>query len=149
MATVRDVELIVGRGTDGKDVAQVSYNILFSPTEVELNIPFHERVLVYEADDALDRYVDLFGYDNNAVPPPRPVPEQIVSGDRDDYIGELFNQENSVRPDGQAVVNRVHSKMWRFPSNESGNEEYKALVMVTPSICRSTAWSNTVSINLR
>jgi hypothetical protein len=149
MATVKDVILFVGRGLDGKDIAQVSYKILFSPIEVRLNIPFHERVLVYEQDDALDAYVESFGYDNNAVPPPRPAPEQIVRGDRDDWIGELFNQENSVEPNGQPVVDRVHAKQWRFPSNESGNEEYKALVVVTPSICRSSAWSNTVSINLR
>lgn len=149
MATVRDVQLVVGRGVDGKDVAQVSYKILFSPTEVKLNIPFHERVLVYEADDPLDEYVDKFGYDNNSVPPPRPVPAQITRGDKDDYSGELFNQQDSVEPGGQAVVERMHSRQWRFPSNESGNEEYKALVMVTPSICRSTGWNNTVSINLR
>jgi hypothetical protein len=149
MATVKDVQLFVGRGLDGKDIAEVSYNILFSPIEVRLDIPFHERVMIYEQDDELDRYVELFGLDINGIPPPRPALEQLDRGDHDDWIGLLFNQEDSVRPDGQAVVNRMHSKSWRFPSNESGNEEYKALVVVTPSICRSSAWSNTVSINLR
>jgi hypothetical protein len=149
MATVRDVVLVVGRGLDGKDVAQVSYDIHFSPTEVELDIPFHEQVQLYEQDDALDRYVELFGYDINGIPPPRPAIDRLSCGDQDDWIGWLFIGENSVRPSGQAVVHREHSDMWRFPSNESGNEEYKALVVVTPSICRSSAFSNTVSINLR
>lgn len=106
-------------------------------------------MLIFEQDDRLDKYVEVLGYDNNAVPPPRPAPEQITRGDHDDYIGELFNKEESVRPDNQTVVARKLSRSWKFPSNESGNEEYKALVVVTPSICRSSAWSNTVSINLR
>jgi hypothetical protein len=149
MATVKNVHLKVGRGDDGREFAEVSYDVHFSPTEVELNIPFHERVMLYEIDDSLDDYVDAFGADDMAVPPRRPAPALITAGDRDDVTGEVFIGEDSVRPDGKTFVSRVHLKRWRFPSNESGDEEYKALVMVTPSICRSTSWSDTVSINLR
>jgi hypothetical protein len=70
----------------------------------------------------------------------------FANGNLDDYIGPIF--KGTIQPGGQATIHRTHRREWNFPSNESGAEEYRALVLIVPEIRRASAWSNEVKINL-
>jgi hypothetical protein len=141
MAVVTNVALAVGKEGD-QEFAEVSYDIQFTETEIRLNIPFREWVQLFERDGPLDHFVVSSEDSPNMV--------QKVVGNPDDDIGIIADPiyPASVRPDGRATVNRTVRRAWDFPRNESGPEEYRALVQVFPEIWSATAWSNEVSINL-
>jgi hypothetical protein len=138
MARVRNVALSIGRVNSSTEFAEVSYDIEFSGAEVTLDLEFKEFVSLFERDDDLDEFYQEWG-SNLGI-------QWRARGNLDDYIGVV--RDGSIRPDGVAVHHRTHRREWAFPSNESGNEEYRALVLVAPEIYRGSGWSNEVSINL-
>jgi hypothetical protein len=138
MARVRNVQLTAGRGSDGREFAEVTYDIAFSDAEVSLNLQFDEMVLLAERDEKLDGFFQDWGSNLDV--------QQIAVDNPDDFIGTIH--EGTIKPEGRRTVRRTHRREWPFPRNEDGNEEYRALVMVVPEIYRGSAWSNEVSINL-
>ncbi len=138
MAKVSNVQLSVGQESE-VEFAEVTYDIEFSTTEVDLDVRFTEWVYLLERDADLDSYVDTV--ERNLGFAKFPI------GNSDDLIGEVFR--GTVRPDGHDVLHRTHRNDWNFPANEAGAEEYRALVLVVPEIRRGAAWSNEVSRNLR
>jgi len=51
-------------------------------------------------------------------------------------------------PNGNYTFMLTRRKEFDVGNQESGNEEYKAMVWVVPEIVAGRAWSNTLSINL-
>jgi hypothetical protein len=140
VAHVRDVRLDVGRAPSGLEFAEVSYTVDFTAAEVDLNLPFTEYIVLWERDEELDSYVQ----------PADPIGiTRVGVGRGDDLIGVIYKGDSSIRPNGRRSISRNHRREWRFPENESGREEYRALVQVIPDIRLGGAWSNEVSIDLR
>lgn len=139
MAEVKNIQLTVGRAPSGRDFAEVSYDIEFTQTERDLNVHFFEFVLLFERDDDLDRYFE-------AVNNPDQI-ELLRRGNTDDFIGQVGS--GLIVPGDNTTLHRNVRREWRFPNNESGNEEYRALVQVVPQIRRGAGWSNEVKANLR
>jgi hypothetical protein len=138
MAKVRNVNLVVGHGPEG-EFAEVSYDVEFNRTELALNMGFYELIALMERDEGLDTYFP--GFPASVL--------QYPSGNLDDNIGTVFKGPDVMHPDGESVVHRRHRRDWRFPNNESGPEEYRALVIVRPELWEGAAWSNEVSVNLK
>jgi hypothetical protein len=140
MATLSNVTLMVGRAPAGAEFAEVSYDVEFGKSELEHDIAFDELVLLFEQDEGPDLFQQQFVGTEFHV---------LTDGDRDDAVGTVFEERGSLIPRGRRTVHRVHRREWEFPRNESGPEEYRALVIVRPQVWRGTAWSNEVSANLR
>lgn len=136
MCWISNTNLAVGRATGSQEFARVKFRLNFSENEQKLNLAFRVYVDLYERDDTLDVYITGPGTE-----------EELVSrGNRDDRIGRIVN--TIVKPDGQPSKDLDFTRNWDFGSNESGNEEYRALVHAYPEIRRDRKWTNEVSINL-
>lgn len=140
MAQVLNVVLQVGRGSGDREFATIEYDIEFREAEIAQNLWFDEFVALLDIDDERDRYLNLLGAEY--------LHAHFAVGNIDDDIGVIHFAKNSVRPDGQALVHRSFKRDWDFPDNESGDEEYRALIVVTPEVHAASAWSNEVHINL-
>lgn len=137
MAEVHNVRLTVGRVPSGREFATVTYDIHFTPVERQLRMRFDEWIVLFERDDDLDRYYQRADANLGL--------RWEGQGDPDDLIGQIhFGPVTANAP----VVSRSHTRDWNFPNNESGDEEYRALVQVYPEIRPGRAWSNEVSVNL-
>jgi hypothetical protein len=159
MATVENVQLTIGPGIGERQRAHVSYDIEFTETEAKLNIPFDEVVVLYERDDGPDSYVEVLGEDMLIASEPAKyaygsakflhlsAPADGKDTESDDYIGIVGR--GVVFPQGRKTVRREYLADWFFPPNESGPEEYRALVWILPHIRRGSAWSNEVVVNLK
>ena len=137
MASIGNVNLEVGRVSGSTEFARVRFQVTFSGAERDLNIPFLVFADLYERDDALDNY-----FPQN----PRDFATQIARGNRDDLIGEIGRR--TVRPNGTAPVDVDIRREWDFGNQESGNEEYRALITAYPDIRGATRFSNEISMNL-
>lgn len=147
MARVENITLDVGHAQDNRQFAEVSYNIIFGEWEVRFNINCHELVILFERDSGLDTYFERIV---------RPVAHEIwqsftvVNGNdwrQDDLIGVVHN--DFIEPNGNNRIERQHRKVWQFPNNEIGKEEYRALVRIIPNFHEGAGWSNEVKKNLR
>jgi hypothetical protein len=136
MCNISRVRLEVGREASGLEFARVTCRISFSQTERDLNLRFRTRALLYERDETLDVYT--LGATTSTT--------QIPRGNRDDLVGSIGSQ--SVRPDGQAFQDLEFRRAWNFGDQESGNEEYRAIVRAIPDIRGDIAVSSEVSANL-
>ncbi len=137
MATITNVTLNVGKA-GSQEFAEVEYDVQFSAAEVSLNLQFEEWVMLFERDGGLDRYLESAELNTGLM--------RAHSGN-DDYIGQVHY--GTVSPGGSSTLHRTHRREWSFPNNESGAEEYSALVWVRPEIRAGRSWSNEVSANLR
>jgi hypothetical protein len=70
----------------------------------------------------------------------------IVSGDADDRVRRLPPQV--VQPDGRSRVTVIIEERFDIGDQESGDEEYRAVVFVIPEIRADVAMSNEVIANL-
>lgn len=137
MARVTNITLNVGRTASGREFAEVEYDIQFSDSEIALNLDFEEWVMLFERDNDLDRYIETAEANTEVA---------WLNSGNDDYIGQVHY--GTVQPNGNRTVHRSHRREWNFPSNESGREEYRALVWARPEIRAGRGWSNEVSIDL-
>lgn len=138
MAQIIKPKLAVGRTAAGVEFAEVSYQIQFSADEVRLGLRFTEDVRLWERDDSLDSFYRGVGSSR--------IGRQESHGNTDDDIGLVYS--GTVNPSGSSVHSRLWRKEWNFANNESGPEEYRALIQVVPEVNSGTAWSNEVSLNL-
>jgi hypothetical protein len=125
------------RRTGSNEFARARFRVNFSASERELNIPFLVFADLYERDDALDTMV---AHDVNLFA------AQLPRGNRDDLVGEIARQ--TVRPNGNSFVDLDLRREFDFGNQESGNEEYVALISAYPDIRGDTRFSNEVSANL-
>ncbi|MGI8638366.1 MAG: hypothetical protein ACR2MG_00200 [Pyrinomonadaceae bacterium] len=140
MANVSNVRLAMGRVSDRMEFAEVSFSINFSGQEVKENLVFGLYIPLFEIDDDLDIYHlepnGAFSVGINWQP----------VDDRDDFV--TWISAETIRPNGNSTIFLTRRKEFDVGNQESGNEEYKALVWVIPEIVEGKAWSNTLSINL-
>lgn len=136
MAYVSNVRLEVGR-TGTTEFATVQCRVNYSQIEIELNIPFLVYADLYDRDDGLDIFI-AHEADKFAA--------QQAKGDRDDLIGEIGRR--TVSPNGQSFSDIEIRRNFDFGNQESGNEEYLALVSAYPEIRGDTRFSNEVKANL-
>lgn len=137
MASISAVKLEVGRVSSSTEFARVTFRVAFSLAERELNLPFTVFADLYERDDALDHY-----FPQN----PQSFATQVAQGNRDDLVGEIGRR--MIRPNGESTVSVDLRREWDFGDQESGNEEYRALVTVYPDIRGAARFSNEISANL-
>lgn len=57
MPWVKNQQLRLGRGSDGKNWAEVEYDIEFIQSEKQLALDFDERVVLIEVDDEKDTWI--------------------------------------------------------------------------------------------
>lgn len=138
MATVLNVKLNVGKSSTGREFAEVSYDIRFSTFEVAHNLNFDEHVRLWDRDDGLDRYYRGVGSPF--------IARQQSEGNSDDLIGLIH--AGTIRPNGSTIIHRKFRAEWDFGGNESGPEEYRALVDVVPEVGAASAWSQEAVLNL-
>lgn len=145
MANVGNIDLTIGKNSDGLEFAEVSYVIYFSEAEVNLGLDFEEIVLLLEQDQDLDVYLKGVGWPYKLF---RYTDDGGTGNEShlDDFIGQIAR--NSLKATATKVA-RKHKKAWQFPANESGEEEYRALVYIKPEICESSRFSNVVKIDVR
>ena len=136
MANISNVNLEVGRVSASTEFARVTCRVNFSAGERDLNLRFQVYADLYERDDALDIF----------IPQNQDFATQVARGNRDDLIGEIGR--SSIRPDGNASVDLEFRREWDFGNQESGNEEYRALITAYPDVHGATRFSNEVSVNL-
>jgi len=137
MASISNVSLEVGSVGGGVEFARVTGRLNFSAGERDMNVSFLVYADLYERDDALDVFIPQ---NSNQFA------TQVARGNRDDLIGEIGRQ--NVRPNGNSSVDLEFRREWDFGNQESGNEEYRALITAYPDIRGATRFSNEVSINL-
>ena len=137
MASISSVNLEVGRVSGSTEFARVTCRVHFSAGERDLNLTFQVFGDLYERDDALDVFLPQG---------PQKFATQVANGNRDDLIGEIGRR--NVRPDGNSFVDLEFRREWDFGNQESGNEEYRALITAYPDIRGATRFSNEVSVNL-
>jgi hypothetical protein len=143
MAILRNITLTVGRLPSGDEFAEVFYDVDFGDVEISHDFWYGEQIYLMERDEGADiisRHVGARADGSNLLADPK--------GDPDGMIGPVFNRRSSFRPAGRRTVRRSHRREWAFPRNESGPEEYRALVVVTPEIWQDSAWSDKVTMNL-
>lgn len=136
VARIGNIQLEVGR-TGSDEFARVRFRLNFSASERSLNMPFLVFADLYERDDGLDTYI---AHDPNLFA------AQLNRGNRDDLVGEIGRR--TVRPDGQGFRDVELRRDWDFGNQESGNEEYVALVSAYPDVRGDTRFSNEVVANL-
>ena len=140
MANVSNVRLAMGRVSNSIEFAQVSFSINFSGQEVKENLAYGLYIPLFEIDDDLDIYNlepnGAFSVSINWEP----------VDDRDDFVAWISTEV--IRPNGNSTISLTRRREFDVGNQESGDEEYKALVWVVPEIVEGKAWSNTLSINL-
>ncbi len=140
MAHVSNVRLSMGRVSSSIEYAEVNFSINFTSKEVSDNLAFGLFIPLFEIDDAMDTYHwETNGAFNVSV-------NWRNIGDLDDFITWISSEV--IRPNGNSTVVLTRRKEFDVGNQESGNEEYKALVWVIPEIAEGKAWSNTLKINL-
>ena len=140
MASVNDVKLAMGRVSKNTEFGEVSFRITFSSQEVRENLTFGLYVALFEVDNELDTYhFEPNGAFNVSV-------NWRAIGDLDDFVAWLTSEQ--IRPNGSNSLILTRRAQFDVGNQESGEEEYKALVWVVPEIVEGKAWSNTVLINL-
>lgn len=140
MANVSNVRLAMGRVSSSIEFAEVTFSINFSSQEVKENLVFGLYIPLFERDDALDTYhFEPNGAFGGSV-------NWRSLGDLDDFITWISFE--SIRPNGNNTIVLTRRKEFNVGNQESGDEEYRALVWVIPEIVEGKAWSNEVSINL-
>lgn len=140
MAHISGVRLSMGRVSNIIEFAEVTFRITFSGQEVKENLAFGLFIPLFEVDDSLDTYHwEANGGFNVNV-------NWRAVGDLDDFV--TWIAQESIRPNGHNSLLLTRRKEFNVGNQESGNEEYKAMVWAIPEIFEGKAWSNTLSINL-
>lgn len=140
MANVSNVRLAMGRVNSTMEFAEVTFTIRFSNQEVKENLAFGLFIPLFEIDDQLDTYHwEANGAFNVSV-------NWRSIGNQDDFITWITSEV--IHPNGNNTLVLTRRKDFNVGNQESGNEEYKALVWAVPEIVEGKAWSNTLSINL-
>jgi hypothetical protein len=149
MARLRNVRLNVGPASSGNQFVHITYDVDFEEIEIRLNMWFSETIAFLDRDGKLDNLLEAYGNEDT----PGLALINNPQGNRDDAIALIITTPEAgtthvFRPDGRTSLTRDRRLEFRFPDNESGPEEYRALVIVTPQVWGASAWSNEVSINL-
>lgn len=143
MATVRDIKLEVGR-TEGTEFAQVEYDVDFSDAERQLGLRFREVIDLMEKDGTRDYFA--WSAQTNPFEQASGQTLQFTPGGRDEWPGRIHDGTDLVATD--STVHRSWREDWDFGDQESGSEEYIAMVRVIPEISMGGGWSEQVSANL-
>jgi hypothetical protein len=145
MAHVKNVKLKVGHAPSGDQFADITYDVDFDRNEVVLDMRFQEVISLIERDEALDVLIPSYG--DEFLPGISIL--VVIRGARDDVVGNIATPPQGVlQPNGLTSVRRAVRVEWRFPNNEDGPEEYRALVIVTPQMWQASGWSDEASANL-
>ncbi len=140
MARIGQVSLEMGRKMGSPlEFADVRTEISFTQREIEENLEYTVQVLLVEQNDALDMRVPLINGDQVVFSP-------IGRGKWDEVIRQF--RPFKIRPDGRRADTIEIREEFEIGDQESGDEEYWALVLVVPEISEAVRWSNRVQINL-
>jgi hypothetical protein len=121
------------------EFVRVKATVTFTATEIRLNVPCTVLTELWEVDDGMDHFIAATQRFSFPMTP-------IVSGDADDRVRRLPPQV--VRPDGRSTVTVIIQETFDIGDQESGDEEYRAVVFVIPEIRADVAMSNQVIANL-
>jgi hypothetical protein len=130
----------MGRVSDQIEFAEVSFLVMFSQQEVAENLLFGLYIPLFEIDDELDTY----HWEPNGAFSVSAHWRSI--GDLDDFV--TWVATDTVRPNGQSSRFFTYRSEFDVKDQESGEEEYKALVWVVPEIVEGKSWTNTLRVNL-
>jgi hypothetical protein len=141
MPRVEVTEFEVARVAPGHlhEFVRVKATVTFTATEVRLNVPCTVLAELWEVDDGMDQFMAATQRFSFPMTP-------IVSGDADDRVRRLPPQV--VQPDGRSRVTVTIEERFDIGDQESGDEEYRAVVFVIPEIRADVAMSNEVIANL-
>ena len=140
MANLSGIRLQVGRVSGSTEFAIVTGTVSWSNREQEENLTYRVRASLRERDGARDTW--------NMLPDGRIT--QVTRGDADDLVPNTGNEIGSITllPNNQSSRPFEIRRNFDFGGQESGNEEYYAVVTVVPEIRGDLAFSNEVSSNL-
>ncbi len=146
MPKISDIDLKLARSTTHKlkEEATITFNVTFSPREIEANVAYICDVQLYEIDLALDYYYR--GLHNIRIIGHTERPKELENS-KDEYEG-LIAAGKIIHPSDETRTYEFQ-KVWDFKKGgERGKEKYRALISLTPDLETGTAWSEDVQINL-
>jgi hypothetical protein len=139
MATIGRVSLEMGRAGDNQEFARVTSEVLFTEREIQENLNYTVQVELVEEDELIDIYIPVISFGESRF---FAVPRE----NKDDRIKRFG--PFTIRPDGRSSVAFERLEQFDVGDQESGNEEYRALVSVIPELSPDYRVSNLVKINL-
>ena len=136
MANLSNIRLEVGRVNGSTEFARVRGVVSWSGREQQENLAYVVQANLRERDDSRDTW--------NMLPDGQITRHE--RGDEDDTVG--FIGSTTLFPNNQSSRPFEIRRNFNFGDQESGNEEYYAVVTVVPEIRGDLAFSNEVSANL-
>lgn len=136
MADLSNIRLEVGRVNNSTEFAIVRGDLTWSNREQQENLAYLVQATIRERDESRDTW--------NMLPDGQIT--QHERGGADDFVG--FIGSTTLLPNNQSSRPFEIRRNFDFGVQESGNEEYYAVVTVVPEIRGDLAFSNEVSSNL-
>jgi hypothetical protein len=141
MASIRSVQLDMGRRASGSEFARITGFLDFTGREVQENLNYAVWVAIDEVDDARD----VYNFYTNGQGKPEVL--KVARGDTDDSVRQFFLAQ-TIRPGGRNSVTIEVERDFDVGNQEEDNEEYQATILAIPEITHGYALSNVRSINL-
>ena len=121
------------------EFASLTVEVNFSQADINLGLPFLVQAYLYERDGGRDRFIARL---NGGI-------IKSSNGNGDDYVGEIGRR--TITPSNSPISLDFH-RIWDFGDQEGGNEEYYAVVAVTPRLPRTASthvvYSKEIKANL-
>lgn len=131
MPVVNSNDLRVGRRSSppfpqGTEFATVNFRVSYDQNDIDCGLPLLIQAFLYERDNRRDSF--------NVVPGGGII--QNPNGNRDDFVGTIGARVLPPPNLGRTFDNIVFDNSWDFGNQERGNEEYYAVISVTPTLPR-------------
>ena len=146
MPEINDVVVKVARSTKNelKEEGTITFNVTFSPREIEANVAYICDVQLYEIDLALDYYYRGLHNIRRIDHTERPVD---MENSKDKYEGQIAAGK-IIHPSDETRTYEFQN-VWDLKKvDEKRKDKYRALVSLTPDLGIGTAWSDEVQIDL-
>lgn len=127
-------------GSDELEFVSVKVGVRFFQIEVDLDIPCTIFASLYDQSDLVDLFLPVTGMGTGIPGPP------INRGEQDHFVGHI--QTIHLQPQGRTKVTLSLERKFDFGAQESGNEEYVAVVWAIPDIRYDVDVSPAISVNL-
>ena len=145
MAQVSNIKLKAKKSkTAGKVDLNLSFDLLFTPSEVRHKLQFGLYVMLYEVDHAPDILIPIpNGFGTLNLPQISPNNSKKENS-LDDPIGWMKTEV--IHPNGRRSLQMELNESVKLQNSKVSSESFRACIYIVPEISAGFAWSDNVKV---